>query len=206
MKPPAHRPCLILIGEGILPGETDRDLVTKALQGNQKAFRDLVERYHSTAYAVVRGVLGDSDEVEDVLQNVYIKIYRGLAGFRGESRLSTWIYQIARNEAINAARRRRPEGPSVDDVVLPAGEAGNPEAVYGQRELGRRMEAAMAGLEENYRMALELRYMGERSYEEIAEAMGLPIGTVKTYVYRGKAQLKKILVRRHDREASEGAR
>ncbi len=206
MKPPAHRPCLILIGEGILPGETDRDLVTKALQGNQKAFRDLVERYHSTAYAVVRGVLGDSDEVEDVLQNVYIKIYRGLAGFRGESRLSTWIYQIARNEAINAARRRRPEGPSVDDVVLPAGEAGNPEAVYDQRELGRRMEAAMAGLEENYRMARELRYMGERSYEEIAEAMGLPIGTVKTYVYRGKAQLKKILVRRHDREASEGAR
>ena len=69
-----------------MPGEHDRDLVAKALQGNQKAFREIVERYHSTAYAVVRSVLGDSDEVDDVLQNVYIKIHRGLAGFRGESR------------------------------------------------------------------------------------------------------------------------
>lgn len=178
-----------------MPGETDHELITNSLQGNQKAFRTLVERYHSTAYAVVRGVLGDSDDVDDVLQNVYIKVYRGLAGFRGESRLSTWIYQIARNEAINAARRRRPEGPAVEDTVLPAGKASDPEAAYGRRELGRQLEAAMAGLEENYRMVLELRYMGERSYEEIAETTGLPIGTVKTYIYRGKAQLKKILLR-----------
>jgi RNA polymerase sigma-70 factor (ECF subfamily) len=178
-----------------LPGETDHDLVVKALQGNQKAFRELVERYHSAAYAVVRGVLGDSDDVDDVLQNVYIKVYRGLAGFRGESRLSTWIYQIARNEAINAARRRRPQGPPLEEAILPAGEASDPEATYGKRELGRQMEAAMASLEENYRMVLELRYMGERSYEEIAEITGLPMGTVKTYIYRGKAQLKKILER-----------
>lgn len=188
-----------------MPGEKDRDLVAKVLQGNQKAFRDLVERHHSTAYAVVRGVLGNSEDVEDVLQNVYVKVYRGLAGFRGESRLSTWIYQVARNEAINAARRRQLEGPSADDVVLSAGERDSPEAVYGELELSRRMEQAMEALEENYRMALELRYMGERSYEEIAEAMGLPIGTVKTYIYRGKAQLKKILVRRGDHKASEGA-
>lgn len=178
-----------------MPGETDHDLVAKTLQGNQKAFRQIVERYHSTAYAVVRGVLGDSDDVEDVLQNVYIKVYRGLAGFRGESRLSTWIYQIARNEAINTARRRRLQGPSLEEAVLPAGEASDPEAAYGKRELGQQMEAAMASLEENHRIVLELRYMGERSYEEIAEITELPIGTVKTYIYRGKAQLKKILER-----------
>lgn len=178
-----------------MPGENDRELVSKALQGNQKAFRRIVERYHSTAYAVVRGVLGNSDEVDDVLQNVYIKVYRGLAGFRGDARLSTWIYQIARNEAINAARKRRPEGPSVDEIVLPAGEAASPESTYGKLELSEQMETAMEQLEDSYRMALELRYMGERSYEEIAEAMGLPIGTVKTYIYRGKVHLKKILVR-----------
>ena len=184
-----------LTGEGKLPGENDRELVAKALQGNQKAFRRIVERYHSTAYAVVRGVLGDSDEVDDVLQNVYIKVHRGLAGFRGDSRLSTWIYQIARNEAINAARKRRPQGPPVEEVVLPADEAAGPEATYGKLELSEQMEVAMAQLEEGYRMALELRYMGERSYEEIAEAMALPVGTVKTYIYRGKVQLKRILVR-----------
>jgi RNA polymerase sigma-70 factor (ECF subfamily) len=187
-----------------LPGENDRDLVAKALQGNQKAFRSIVERVHPTAYAVVRGVLGNSDEVDDVLQNVYVKVYRALGGFRGESRLSTWVYQIARNEAINAARRRRPEGPAVEDVALPAGEGSDPEAAYGRRELGERMEAALAGLEDNYRMVLELRYMGERSYEEIAEAMGLPIGTVKTYIYRGKAQLRKVLSRRAGTPLKEG--
>ena len=121
-----------------------------------------------------------------------------VAGFRGESRLSTWIYQISRNEAVNAARRRKIVGPPVDDVVLPADDSTNPEATFGKRELGRVMEAAMANLDENFRMALELRYMGERSYEEIAETMGLPIGTVKTYIYRGKAQLKKVLERRRN--------
>ena len=179
-----------------MTGENDRELVAKALQGNQKAFRQIVERYHSTAYAVVRGVLGNSDEVDDVIQNVYIKMYRGLAGFRGESRLSTWIYQIARNEAINSARKRRPGGTPVEDVVLPAGDGASPEVAYGKRELSERMELAMAEMDDNYRMVLELRYMGERTYEEIAEAMGLPIGTVKTYIYRGKVQLKKILTRR----------
>ena len=179
-----------------MPGETDYELVSKALQGNQKAFRRIVERHHSTAYAVVRGVLGNSEEVDDVVQNVYVKIYRGLGSFRGDSRLSTWIYQIARNEAINVARKRRLEGPPVEDVVLPAGESSNPEAAYGRKELGEQMESAMMQLDDNYRMALELRYMGERSYEEIAEAMGLPVGTVKTYIYRGKVQLKKILTRR----------
>jgi RNA polymerase sigma-70 factor (ECF subfamily) len=68
------------------------------------------------------------------------------------------------------------------------------------------MEAAMAGLEENYRMALELRYMGERSYEEIAETLGLPIGTVKTYIYRGKAQLKKVLMRQPDPSLQKGTK
>jgi RNA polymerase sigma factor (sigma-70 family) len=189
-----------------LPGESDHELVAKALQGNQKAFQRIVERVHPTAYAVVRGVLGNSDEVEDVLQNVYIKIHRGLGAFRGESRLSTWIYQIARNEAINAARRRRLEGPPVDEVVLPAGEDTNPETAYSRRELSAKMETAIAGLEENYRMALELRYMGERSYEEIADTLGLPIGTVKTYIYRGKVQLKKVLMRQPDPSLQKGTK
>ncbi len=179
-----------------MPGDTDHELVAKALQGNQKAFKSIIERCHTTAYAAVRGVLGDSDEVEDVLQSVYIKVYRGLAGFRGDSKLSTWVYQIARNEAINAARKHRPEVKPLEDMELPSSGGDDPEAAYGKRELGEQVEQALANLDENYRMALELRYMGERSYDEIAELMELPVGTVKTYIYRGKAQLKKIITKR----------
>lgn len=186
-----------------MPGDTDRELVAKALQGNQKAFGSLIERCHSMAYSVVRGVLGNRDDVEDVLQNVYVKVYRGLAGFRGDSKLSTWVYQIARNEAINAARKHRPDNKSLDDMELRASNAHDPETLYGKHELGERVERAMAELDENYRMVLELRYMGERTYEEIAEAMGIPIGTVKTYIHRGKAQLKKAISKRPEEAAKD---
>ena len=178
-----------------MTGVSDHELVAKALQGNQKAFRAIVERHHATAYSVVRAILGDRDDVDDVLQNVYIKIYRGLAGFRGDARLSTWIYQIARNEAINAARRRRPDTQPIEEIAVAAPESSSPEAEYGRQERGQQLEKAMAGLEEDYRVALELRYMGERSYEEIAEVMGLPLGTVKTYIHRGKAQLRRAMAR-----------
>jgi len=187
------------MGEAALPGDVDRELIAKSLQGNEKAFGDLIGRHHGAAYAVIRGILGDSDEVEDVLQQVYIKIHRGLPAFRGEARFSTWVYQIARNEALNAAKRRRFENTPIEEVALAAPEATSPERAYGRRELGERMEAAMARLDESHRLALELRYMGDRSYDEIAEMMQIPLGTVKTYIHRGKAQLKEILEREEGR-------
>jgi RNA polymerase sigma factor (sigma-70 family) len=201
LKPPGIGPCPTVQERG-LTGETDHELVAKSLQGNEKAFRGLIERYHSTAYAVVRGVLGDSDDVEDVLQMVYIKIHRGLAGFRGDAKLSTWIYQIARNEAINAVKKRRFDTSSIEDVTLAAPSSESPEAAMRKTDTGRHLEEAMERLDENQRMALELRYMGERSYDEIAEMMGIPLGTVKTHIHRGKAELKKIIARRAAGERS----
>lgn len=178
-----------------MTGDTDHELVAKSLQGNEKAFSELVRRYHGTAWAVVRGVLGDRDDVDDVVQLVYIKVYRGLAGFRGDAKLSTWIYQIARNEAINAVKRRRLDTTSIEDVTLADG-GESPDEVVRRGDVSRELEDAMQHLDENQRMALELRYMGERSYEEIAETMGIPLGTVKTYIHRGKAELRRVMSRR----------
>jgi RNA polymerase sigma-70 factor (ECF subfamily) len=185
-----------------LTGETDNELVAKSLQGNEKAFRELIERYHSTAFAAVRGVLGDRDEVEDVLQMAYIKVYRGLAGFRGEAKFSTWVFQIARNEAINVVKKRRLETTPIEDVPVAAPDRLSPEAAAHQSDASEQLETAMQRLDENQKMALELRYMGERSYDEIAELMGVPLGTVKTYIHRGKAELKKVMSRRAAGERS----
>ena len=179
-----------------MTGDTDHDLVAKSLQGNEKAFSELVRRYHTTVYAVVRGILGDRDDVDDVVQLVYIKMYRGLSGFRGDARLSTWIYQIARNEAINAVKKRRLDTSPIEDVVLEDAGAESPDAAVARSDAGEELERAMRYLDENRRMALELRYMGERSYDEIAETMGVPLGTVKTYIHRGKAELRKVMTRR----------
>lgn len=178
-----------------MTGTDDRSLVAKSLQGNQIAFRELISRYHATAFAVVRSVMGDRDDVEDVVQQVYIRVYRGLASFRGESKFSTWLYRIARNEAINAVKRRRLETTPIDDVVLASPEDTRPDAVHDRAALAGHIERAMQHLDENQRTALELRYMGERTYEEIAEIMDIPLGTVKTYIHRGKAELKRVLSR-----------
>jgi RNA polymerase sigma-70 factor (ECF subfamily) len=191
------RPCPMDVGgKATLFGETDARLIAKTLEGSEKAFRRLVDRHHPLVYSVVRGVLGDRDDVDDVVQEVLIKMYRGLSTFRGDARLDTWLYRIARNEAINAARRAQPPSQPVEETVVesPAGE--RPDAQYDRSETRRELEGYLSQLDEEYRVVLELRYLGEKSYAEIGEAMELPIGTVKSYIYRAKAELKRVMTKR----------
>ncbi len=129
------------------------------------------------------------------MQLVYLKTYQGLAGFRGESKFSTWLYQIARREALDVVSKRTLESTSIDDVVIPARASDLPDTTLGESDMKQWIERAMGELDESYRTAIELRYMAEKSYEEIADLMRLPVGTVKTYVHRGKLELKRIMSR-----------
>lgn len=175
--------------------EREARLVLEARRGGERAFREIVERYQPMVFAVVRGMLGDRPDVEDVVQEAFIKVYRGLAKYRGEAKLSTWVYAVARNEAADAARRGRPAAEPLDHVVLVAAEESRPDEQYAKRAERDRLERCLAELEENYRVALELRYMAEMSYNEIADTMGLPMGTVKTYIHRAKIELKRVIAR-----------
>jgi len=186
-----------------LRGEGDVGLVAEAREESEKAFRKLVERYHPMAFAVVRGVLGNRSDVEDVAQDVFIKIFRSLSGFRGDSKFSTWVYTIARNEAINAARKKIPTEESLDDVVVETPAAARPDEQYRRKVQQEHLERCLSEIDENYRVVLELRYMGEMSYDEIGETTGLPIGTVKTYIHRGKVALRKVMNRSPFVEASK---
>jgi RNA polymerase sigma-70 factor (ECF subfamily) len=176
--------------------DLDQDLIDRSLDGSGRAFKKLVDRYHPLVYSVVRGIMGNRHEVEDVTQEVFIKVYRKLATFRGEARLSTWIYRIARNEAINTAKRSRPETESLEEVERVSSDDPGPEKYLERRVTTGLVEDLLSTLDEQYRMVLELRYMGEKSYAEIAEIMEIPIGTVKTYIHRGKMMLKQRLERR----------
>ncbi len=180
-----------------MSNDHDRELVARALRGDGRAFRDLVAKHHSTAYAVVRAILGPQrfDDVDDVMQLVYLKTYQGLGTFRGESKISTWLYMIARREALDVVAKKRVDTTSVDDVEIAARAEEAPDVATRDRDTREQVERALAELDESYRTAIELRYMAEKSYEEIAELMRLPVGTVKTYVHRGKLELKKILSR-----------
>jgi len=189
-----------------MPTPHDSDLVARSLGGDERAFRDLILRHHAMAYAAVRAVLGDRDEVQDVMQMVYLKAYQGLGSFRGEAKFSTWLYQIARREALDVSSRRRLDVTNIDDVELPAGAGNAPDDAVRERGQREWLGAALAELDESYRTAIELRYMAEKSYDEIAEIMNLPVGTVKTYVHRGKIEMKRILSRpaRRGRAATGG--
>ena len=116
-------------------------------------------------------MLGDRDDVEDVVQEVFIKVYRGLSKYRGDSKFSTWIYRIARNESINAVRKNVISGQPIEDTVIEAPSSTRPDE------------------------QIELRYLGERSYAEIGDTLDLPIGTVKSYIHRAKIELKRLMTR-----------
>jgi RNA polymerase sigma-70 factor (ECF subfamily) len=185
--------------------DQDRELVARALRGDGRAFRDLVGIHHATAYAVVRAILGPRriDDVDDVMQLVYLKTYQGLASFRGEAKFSTWLYQIARREALDVVAKRRIDATPIDEVEIPARAEESADVALDGRDTRESLERALAEIDETYRTAIELRYLAEKPYEEIAELMGLPVGTVKTYVHRGKLELKRILSRPAWRERKD---
>lgn len=180
---------------------SDAHLIEASLKGSEKAFRQLVERHHPLAYSAVRSVMGDRDDVEDVVQEVFIKVYRALATFRTDARFSTWLYRIARNEAVSAVRKRTLSGPPIEETVLESSSASRPDEQFRAEEEREVMSRCLEQLDDHYRTVLELRYLGERSYQEISEAMELPIGTVKSYIHRAKADLKRIMMREKKRGA-----
>jgi RNA polymerase sigma-70 factor (ECF subfamily) len=184
-----------------LTGTSDAHLIEASLKGSERAFRQLVERHHALAYSAVRSVMGDRDDVEDVVQEVFIKVYRALATFRTDARFSTWLYRIARNEAVSTVRRKTMSGPPIEETVLESDAASRPDEQYRVEEERAVMGRCLEQLDDQYRTVLELRYLGERSYQEIAEAMELPIGTVKSYIHRAKAELKRVMLRERKRGA-----
>lgn len=191
-----------------MPQTQTLDLVARSLRGDERAFRELIAPHHAMAYAVVRSVLGlrGREEADDVMQMVYLKAYQGLANFRGDAKFSTWLYQIARREAIDVSSKRRLDTVDIADVEIASGAADATDAGMRKRDTRERVERAMGELDEAYRIAIELRYMAEKSYEEIAAIMNLPEGTVKTYVHRGKIEMKRILSRPERSERPAGSR
>ncbi len=183
----------------------DRELVARAIRGDGRAFRDLVATHHATAYAVVRAILGPRhfDDIDDVMQLVYLKAYQGLGGFRGDAKFSTWLYQIARREALDVVSKRRVDTTPIDEIEIVARADDSTDRATHDRDTREAIERAMSELDESYRTAIELRYMAEKSYDEIAELMGVPAGTAKTYVHRGKLELKRILSRPAWRERKD---
>lgn len=176
--------------------EVDQVLVERAQAGDKHAFEILVEKYQRKLGRLLSRFIRDQAEVEDVAQEAFIKAYRALPSFRGDSAFYTWLYRIGINTAKNylvAQGRRAPTSTEFDaDEAEGFEDAGQlrdintPESILQSRQMGDTISAAMADLPDELRSAILLREIEGLSYEEIAEAMRCPIGTVRSRIFRAR--------------------
>ena len=175
----------------------ERELVERCRRGDEGAFQELVDRYKDLVFALIARTVQDRSRAEDLAQEVFLRIHRGLPYFRGEARLSTWIYRIVANVCLQDAGRAAASGArgiSLDEArnakgTLPASR----DRQFGDLELRDRLEKAIARLPANYRLVIAAHYLEGVQYTDLAEALGLPLGTVKTQLHRAKQQLRRLL-------------
>jgi len=174
--------------------DTDQQLVQRAQRGDLRAFDLLVLKYQGRIAALVSRYVSDAGEVEDVTQEAFIKAYRALGKFRGDSAFYTWLYRIAANAAKNhlVAKGRRPvadatieDAESFDEGGL-LSEIASPEALAMGGELAEVVEAALNALPDELKSALMLREFDGLSYDDIADVLGCPVGTVRSRIFRAR--------------------
>ena len=170
----------------------ERDLVDRCRRGDEGAFQELVDEHKRLVFALIARVIPDRSRTEDAAQDVFLRIYRGLPYFRGESRLSTWIYRIVANVCAQEQTRRPVAASLDDDRTRPATPAAM-DRQFSDLELRERLEKAIARLPPNQRLLVAAHYLEGVQYEDLAEALALPLGTVKTQLHRAKQQLRRML-------------
>jgi RNA polymerase sigma-70 factor, ECF subfamily len=179
----------------VTAAETDQQLVARVQKGDSRAFDLLVLKYQHRIFGLISRYVRDADEVQDVAQEAFIKAYRALPGFRGESAFYTWLYRIAINTAKNylVSRSRRPPGTDIELEDAEYHESGwglrdieNPENALFGAELKAVVDGAIGALPEDLRTAITLREFDGLSYEDIADIMDCPVGTVRSRIFRAR--------------------
>ena len=189
---------------------SDEELVARATAGDQDAFGQLVARWERPIYALAYRTLRREEEARDVVQDAFLRAYRGLKGFKGEAKFSSWLYRITLNLCRDWMRKERrapvaqvPEG--TDPLDLADQQAAPTESVedlVARREMSAAVQLAMAELPEEQRMAIMLKEYHGLTFQEIAEMLDCPLSTVKTRLYQGLTVLRRRLERQQAETAS----
>ena len=173
-------------------------LLRRCQQGEERALAELVEEHKALVAGIAFRMIGRSDRVEDIVQDVFLQVFRSIKGFRGESTLATWIYRIACRicyRELERQRRRGTETPYDDEITSTELFEGSPNpGLLEAFESRQAVQRWLAELPDLQRLALTLYYLQGRKYREVADIMEIPIGTVKTYLHRGRQHLRRRLV------------
>lgn len=184
---------------GAVSAQGERELIQSSLAGDQQAFGELVVMHANRVHGVLRRLGLDASETDEVAQEVFVRVWRGLAKFEKRAQFSTWLYRIAFNEAQRRLARRAPppveSGPDRDDLIVSLPEAPDlgPEARVLHRELEQTLEEALARLPDEWRAAVVLRDIEGLSTEEAAQVIGTGQAAFKSRLHRGRMQLRALL-------------
>jgi RNA polymerase sigma-70 factor (ECF subfamily) len=196
-----------------LKAATDQEVVAAATAGKEAAYRELLRRYERPVFSLIYRMVRNRELAEDLSQETFIKVLNALASYRPEFKFSSWVFKIANNAAIDHLRRRELDTLSLEGsphadtpekleaTALQIGEkAESALDAVANKELGTEIEQAIARLRPEYRTCILLRHVDGRPYEEIAEILNLPLGTVKTYIHRARNELRIALAHLKDDE------
>jgi RNA polymerase sigma-70 factor, ECF subfamily len=189
--------------------QDDTYLVHASQQGDQEAFALLVQRHQRRIYHLSWRMLQDEDDASESTQEAFVAAWQGLPSFRGEARFSTWLYRIAYHCCLRQLEVRKREQAVqavlyTEQVLATSNQEQQAEQLFERQEQLVSVREQMMHLPGKYRMVLILRHVQDRTYEEIAERLSLPVGTIKTHLFRARALLKERLLAQHPRGAAAG--
>lgn len=180
--------------------QADDSALAKMIRRNPRVYKELMKRYHDKIFSYLYRLTGNKEEAEDLLQNVFVKVYKNINRFDTRRKFSSWIYRIAHNEAVNFLKKRgRKKFVSLEDIettrdkLETASPAKSPVDAWINKELKNEMQSALDKLPSKYKEVLILRYFLDKSYEEMSEILGKPINTVGTLLNRAKRKLLQII-------------
>jgi RNA polymerase sigma-70 factor, ECF subfamily len=185
---------------------SDQEIVARASHGSEAAYRELIGRYQRPVFSLIYRLVRDRELAEDLAQETFIKVLNAIDRYRPEFKFSSWIFKIAHNTALDQLRKKEldtlslqgsPHATSAEAAEASAPRVAsteeNPEEYTASREIGEHLERAIGTLRPEYRTAIVLWHVEGRPYEEIAEVMDVPLGTVKTFIHRARKELREQL-------------
>jgi len=187
------------------PNTNEQALIREARNGHTEPFNTLVQGHQDRLFNAVYRMVGNYDDAADIVQETFLRAFRGVRGFRGDSSFYTWIFSIAVNAVISERRRRTvptisagnpspdPEDREHANPIYPPDSSSEPTSLVQQRETRRRVQQAIQSLDDDSRTVVVLRDIDSCDYEQIAEILGVPVGTVKSRLHRARLQLREKL-------------
>jgi RNA polymerase sigma-70 factor (ECF subfamily) len=185
---------------------TDHDLVVRAQKGSEKAYSELLDRYQRPVFSLIYRMVRDREQAEDLTQETFVRVFNHIDRYDPAYKFSSWIFKIATNLTIDWLRKKEVPTVSIDgsryattsdeieaSTITVESKDETPEELLIARELGDEIEQAIGRLRPEYKTAILLRHVEDKPYEEIAQIMSLPLGTVKTYIHRGRKELQELL-------------